>query len=39
MGNVLDILEQEIQKWSKRKEQMFKRDLLSEAVRHLYGNI
>ena len=39
MGYVLDILEQEIQKWSKRKEQMFKRALLSDAVDYLRNNI
>ena len=35
MGYVLDILEQEIQGWSKRKKQMFKRALLSDAVNYL----
>lgn len=39
MGVVLDILEQEIQEWSKRKEQMFKRALLSDAVSYLRNNI
>lgn len=39
MGYVLDILEQEIQEWSKRKEQMFKRALLSDAVNYLRNNI
>lgn len=39
MGYVLDILEQEIQKWSKRKEQMFKRALLEHAVTYLRDNI
>lgn len=39
MGYVLDILEQEIQKWSKRKEQMFKRALLSDTVDYLRMNI
>ena len=38
MGYVLDILEQEIQEWSKRKEQMFKRALLSDAVNYLRNN-
>lgn len=36
---VLNILEQEIQTWSKRKEQMFKRNLLSDTVDYLYDNI
>lgn len=35
IDNILNILEYEIQKWSKRKEQMFKRDLLSNAVYYL----
>ena len=39
IGYVLDILEQEIQEWSKRKEQMFKRALLSDAVNYLRNNI
>lgn len=39
VDKVLDILEFEIQKWSKRKEQMFKRDLLLKAVDHLRDNI
>lgn len=39
MENVLDTLELEIQKWSKRKEQMFKRALLSIAVCHLRDNL
>lgn len=39
IGNVLDILELEIQKWSKRKERMFTRSLLSKAVRHLCDNM
>lgn len=34
-NEVLDILEQEIQSWSKRKEQMFKRVLLSDALNYL----
>lgn len=36
---VLDILEQEVQKWSKRKEQMFPRNLLAVAVNYLRNNI
>ena len=35
---VLDILEQEIQGWSHRKEQMFKRNLLSDALEYLKNN-
>ena len=35
---VLDILEQEIKKWSRRKEQMFKRTLLADAVDYLRIN-
>ena len=35
---VLDILEQEIQGWSHRKEQMFKRNLLSDALEYLRNN-
>lgn len=35
IGTVLDILEQEIQKWSKRKEKMFKRALLADTVDYL----
>lgn len=38
LGMVLDILEQEIQHWSKRKEQMFKPALLAEAVNYLRDN-
>ena len=34
-NEVLDILENEIQSWSKRKEQMFKRGLLSNALNYL----
>lgn len=33
---VLDLLEKEIQGWSKRKEQLFRRALLSDAVEHLH---
>ena len=36
---VLGILEDEISKWSKRKEHMFKRNLLENAVRYLSDNI
>ncbi|MCD8296572.1 MAG: macro domain-containing protein [Prevotella sp.] len=36
---VLDILEKEIQEWSKRKEKMFNRDWLNLAVTHLRENI
>ena len=36
---VLDILELEIKKWSKRKEQMFKRTLLLNAVCYLRDNM
>lgn len=39
LGNVLNILEYEIQEWSKRKEQMFERSLLSNAVCYLRDNI
>lgn len=39
MRYVLDILEQEIQNWSKRKELMFKRALLSDAVNYLRMSI
>lgn len=39
MNSILDIMELEIQKWSKRKEQMFKRNLLADAVNHLRDNI
>lgn len=39
IDNVLNILEREIQKWSKRKERMFKRALLSDAVCYLHSNI
>lgn len=39
VGNVLDILEQEIQEWSKRKERIFKRALLSDAVSYLRENM
>lgn len=35
---VLDILEQEIQGWSHRKEQMFKRNLLADALEYLRNN-
>ena len=38
-NNVLDILEYEIQNWSKRKEQMFKRALLSDALDYLDARI
>lgn len=38
-GTVLDILEHEIQGWSRRKEQMFKRSLLADAVEYLRCNI
>ena len=38
LGLVLDILEQEIQQWSRRKEQMFKPALLAEAVNYLKEN-
>lgn len=34
-NEVLDILEQEIREWSERKEQMFKRALLADAVEYL----
>ena len=36
---VLDILEHEIQSWSRRKEQMFKRNLLADALEYLRYNI
>ena len=36
---VVDILEQEIQGWSHRKEQMFKRNLLADALEYLRNNI
>ena len=39
MVYVLDVLEQKIQGWSKRKEQMFTRALLSDAVNYLRNNI
>ncbi len=39
MNHVLDIIEKEVQKWSKRKEQMFKRALLADAVMHLRNNL
>lgn len=39
LDDVLDILEQEISKWSERKEKMFKRDLLSVAVCYLRDNL
>ena len=35
--NVLDILTEEIQNWSKRKEQMFRRNFLREAYHYLKG--
>ncbi|MCD8292001.1 MAG: hypothetical protein LUC91_10945, partial [Prevotella sp.] len=35
---VLDILEEGIKQWSKRKEQMFTRNHLEQAVEHLYKN-
>jgi O-acetyl-ADP-ribose deacetylase (regulator of RNase III) len=38
-NDVLDILELEIKRWSERKEQMFKRTLLAEAVEHLRKNV
>ena len=39
-GYVINILKQEIQKWSKRKEQMFNHDKwLSNALDHLHDNI
>lgn len=34
-NDVLDILTVEIQNWSKRKEQLFKRNYLSEAYHYL----
>lgn len=34
-GKVLDILEKEMQLWSKRKEQLFKRNYLNEAFHYL----
>lgn len=37
--DVLDILQQEIQKWSKRKEHLFTRGLLYKAVCYLRNNI
>lgn len=36
---VVDILEQEIQGWSHRKEKMFRRDLLADALEYLRDNI
>jgi O-acetyl-ADP-ribose deacetylase (regulator of RNase III) len=36
---ILDILEHEIQSWSRRKEQMFKRNLLADALEYLRYNI
>ncbi len=39
MNHILDILEKEIQEWSKRKEQMFKRALLADAVMYLRNNL
>lgn len=36
---VLDVLKQEIQKWSKRKEQMFKPEWLVKAVEYLRENM
>ena len=39
VDNVLDVLALEIQKWSKRKEKMFKRCLLKEAVIYLRDNM
>ena len=36
---VLDTLEQEIQGWSRRKEKMFRRDLLADALEYLRNNI
>lgn len=39
IGHVLDVLAQEIQRWSKRKEQIFKRSLLEDAVIYLRNNI
>ena len=38
-GVVLNILENEIQSWSRRKEQMFKRNLLADALEYLRYNI
>lgn len=35
---VLDVLEQEIQGWSKRKEQMFPRNLLINALEYIRYN-
>lgn len=35
---VLDVLEREIQGWSKRKEQMFTRDLLANALEYIRYN-
>lgn len=39
LGDVLDILELEIQRWSRRKEKMFTRALLSDAVCYLRDNM
>ena len=39
VDNVLDVLALEIQKWSKRKEKMFKRGLLMNAVVYLRDNM
>jgi O-acetyl-ADP-ribose deacetylase (regulator of RNase III) len=38
-NTVLDTLEYEIQNWSKRKEQMFKRTLLLDAVNYLKDSV
>lgn len=38
-GEVIDILETEIHQWSRRKEQMFKREYLNEAYRYLKNQI
>lgn len=38
-GEVIDILETEIHQWSRRKEQMFKREFLNEAYRYLKNQI
>ena len=35
--DVINVLEKEMQKWSRRKEQMFTRELLVKAVKHLKG--
>lgn len=37
--DVLDTLTREIQNWSKRKEQLFKRNYLSAAYHYLKGQV